>query len=384
MQSAGMVVQVCPPYVDLERETGGVSNVVRQISLRLARMGKPVHVICGNRELGRIVSSPKQDLHGPSLRRTVLGQNPHPLLGPVGRLGAILEALPLNCVVHVHTCFSAFTEYAMAVLKRRGIPYVFTPHGKLTGVMMERHSILKKVWWSWCIRDHVNAASSITLLSRQEGVDLRQLGVVKSPYIIPNGYERHDSHSAPLIEGRYILFLGYIDPRKRPEFLVRAFAASRARASSKLVFAGPDAYGFRQVVERVIQECGVEDRVIWYGPAYGAAKWNLLNHAACLGLPSKAEGLPVVMCEALGAGLPSIYSSGCNFPEVQERAAGVQLEEADEERWARAIDEVVLNEPARRCMQQAATEMGQDYAWESIVARWCRHYDALASGIAPK
>jgi glycosyltransferase involved in cell wall biosynthesis len=379
MKSNPLIVQLCPTYVDLTRETGGVATIVRHISLCLARMGRRVHLVCGNRELGKKSSAMGHEVHSSELTRTVLEQKSHPLLGPVSELRFILRELPQDCIVHVHTCFSAFTECAMAELRRRGVPYVFTPHGKLSGAMMSRHYLTKQLWWRLFARDQVAAASSITLSSSQEGGQLPALGVKQAACVIPNGYERQDVLSAPLIEGPYVLFFGYIDPRKQPDFLARAFAASRARATHKLVFAGPDAYGFQTTVKRVIQDRGIEDRVVWHGPAYGPSKWNLLSHAACLCLPSRAEGLPVVMSEALGAGLPIVYSKGCNFPDVQAQGAGLQLDRFVEEDWAQAIDSISFDLPMRRRMQQAAKQMGRDYTWDSIATKWCRLYDSLSS-----
>jgi len=115
--------------------------------------------------------------------------------------------------------------------------------------------------------------------------------------------------------------------------------------------------------------------VIFYGATHGRDKWDLLKEAACLCLPSKGEGLPVVLSEALGAGLPSIFSEASNFPEIADVGAGIMLEGFETAQWAEAIDRVCLDRRTSERMRKAAEGMRPSYAWPAIVKRWCDVYD---------
>ena len=272
----------------------------------------------------------------------------------------------------------------MSLLARRGIPFVFTPHGKLSGHMLDKRSVVKRMWWSLIARRLVRRASAVAVSGSVEAGRFPSLGLSQEFVVIPNGYEVPSSASihARTTEEPYILFLGYLDPRKQPEFLVRAFARSKARGSHKLLIVGPDAYGHEATVRRAIETCGIAGRVAILGPKYGTEKWELLRQAACLCLPSRGEGLPVVLCEALGAGLPAVYSKACNFPEIRAQGAGVELDRFAEPEWAEAIDRVCLDQEVRANMAAAANRMGPDYSWERIVGRWRDLYDVVRKEMA--
>jgi glycosyltransferase involved in cell wall biosynthesis len=372
-------VQICPCYVNLTRESGGVSNIVRQICLQLAASQRQVLLLCGNTDLGRVVAAPGHTSVNQYLTVQVFRQRPHPILGPTGRLRAALRSLPQQCVAHVHTCFSAFSESAMAELSRLGIPFVFTPHGKLSEQMMGNSRVAKRAWWSAAARRYVRRASIIAVSGSAEPSLFPSLGLRQPFVVIPNGYEAPVAATSdvPSVGRPYVLFLGYLDPRKQPEFLVRAFAQSKACGTHALAIVGPDAYGHEPVIRRAIDSCGIAKRVTILGPVYGEDKWMLLRHAACLCLPSRGEGLPVVLCEALGAGAPIVYSKACNFPEIRAQGAGIELDGFVEGEWADAIDRVCLGRDAETNMRAAALRMGAELSWERIVARWADLYDGI-------
>ena len=136
------IVHFCPSYVDLDRETGGVSNIVRQLAIHSAGFGLDVSLVCGNREMGRICG-PVDRFRDKNVDMSVVYQLANPLLGPVGKLKKLIGELKQPTIAHVHTCFSLFTETSLYHLHRAGIPFVFTPHGKLTSTVMRNRGVLK-------------------------------------------------------------------------------------------------------------------------------------------------------------------------------------------------------------------------------------------------
>jgi glycosyltransferase involved in cell wall biosynthesis len=371
------IIQVAPCFVDLGHETGGVANVVRQISLLLRQKGHAVTLICSNMELGKVVAEPLSFISPEGVAVHVVAQFPNPLIGPQCRVlkvlaGALSENKTQQIVAHVHTCFSSLTEIAMGFFSKHQIPFVFSPHGKLSPNMFEKHRWSKLLWWKFIAQKHIKSANYIGLLAATEAVLFPKLSLNNKSKIIPNGFlsvpdEEHLSSELP---DKYILYLGYIDPRKQPDFLVRAFALSAASGSHKLLLVGPDVYKFGGVVREVAKYFDVEDKVIFFGAAYGGAKWRILRGAVCLCLPSLGEGHPIVLCEALGAGLPSVYSNHCNFSEVATEGAGIELGDFSEQEWADAIDRVVLDEVVHANMVAAAMRLSSSYTWAAAVEKW--------------
>jgi glycosyltransferase involved in cell wall biosynthesis len=381
MKNKPFILQICPCYVDLDRETGGVANIVRQICLHLAKQGKHVSLLCGNRELGEAKAQPGLRRINEFLSVEIFDQNSHPLRGPTATLTKRFLSIQQDCVAHVHTCFSAFAETAMRACHVKGIPFVFTPHGKLSRHSLATNYWAKQIWWTLTTRKVIRHAAAIAVSSFEEASQMEALHFTQPRYVIPNGYEAPSLDDlgtyARIIHEPYILFLGYLDPRKQPEFLVQAFAKSAACRTHRLVFAGPDTYGHQDLVRRTAQELAVLDRVVFYGAAYGQQKWNLLYNASCLCLPSLGEGLPLVLCEALGAGIPSIFSRECNFQELATHGASVMLREFNPSLWAEAIDRVCLDQISRQAMTLAAKSLQSQYSWAGIVERWCTLYEGL-------
>jgi glycosyltransferase involved in cell wall biosynthesis len=366
--------------VDLENEIGGVSNVVRQICIHAAKLGNSVTLVCGNREMRRVCSQPYSKIQRFGIYQVVLEQRSHPVLGPFQE---VIKAIDINKpfdVAHVHTCFSSFTEMAMHYLRKNHIPFVFSPHGKLSPNMLSKQGVMKKVWWHLFGRRCVENATVYGMLSEEEKFYLQQLKIKDRKIIsIPNGFESlsgsHDL-SRPVSEP-YVIYLGYLEPRKQPGLVVQAFAQTKIKDTHQLVIVGPDAFGHRAAVEKFTNELNIAHRVIFWGPAYGAEKWALLKNAECLCLPSLAEGQPVVISEAMGVGLPCIVSHEANCSFVWKNGAGLVVDSFEPEAWAAAIEKICEDVAFHRNLSIAAKQLGAELTWEKIVRRWCTVYSNI-------
>ncbi len=315
-------------------------------------------------------------LHG--VNQTVLSQRRHPLIGPVKQLRRKLQILPKETVVHIHTCFSAFSEAAMHECRRKGLRYVFSPHGKLSPQMFARFGMAKRAWWFLFTKRLVESASVIGASSEEERYHLERIPLVGNFCSVSNGFVSQHAKAAKPTRGRpYLLFLGYLDPRKQPSLVIEAYALSGARKSHDLVLAGPDSYNHRSYLEGLVEKLGLRQVVEFYGPAYGEQKQALYENAAALCLPSKAEGQPLVLLESIGAGLPIIYSKACNASEFAAAGAGICLNDFLPKNWADAMDAVCLDLNRARLMRESCLQLAPQYSWPNIVKVWSEVYRGL-------
>jgi glycosyltransferase involved in cell wall biosynthesis len=104
---------------------------------------------------------------------------------------------------------------------------------------------------------------------------------------------------------RYI-GVGRLVAQKNFALLIRAFA-SQAGAGDTLTIAGDGPE--RAMLERLAQDLGVGDRVIF--PGHLTSTDELLSEADVFVLSSHYEGLPAVLIEAMAAGLP-IVTTDCS------------------------------------------------------------------------
>lgn len=123
---------------------------------------------------------------------------------------------------------------------------------------------------------------------------------------VANGYNRHEITPHTTRDPAYFLFMGALIPRKNPDVLVRAFATIAEEVPLDLVMVGegPMAAGLQDLA----RELGVESRVLFEGQQEHAALDGYLERSAALVLPSRSEGMPIVVNEALASGTPVVAS----------------------------------------------------------------------------
>ncbi|MGC1778483.1 MAG: glycosyltransferase family 4 protein [Xanthobacteraceae bacterium] len=141
-------------------------------------------------------------------------------------------------------------------------------------------------------------------IRRSYGVDIR---------VIPNGVDapvksltQSVLDELGLTPHRYVLSVARIDPIKRLLDLVSAFA--RAQSSDwKLVLVG-DTYYSSEYAQALAKAVSNVSGVIMLGYQSPAVLAQLYAHAAVFVLPSKHEGNPIALLEALSYGIPAIVS----------------------------------------------------------------------------
>jgi glycosyltransferase involved in cell wall biosynthesis len=140
----------------------------------------------------------------------------------------------------------------------------------------------------------------------------RVVGIVNA---VPTQRERA---LAPPSRVPRLLFLGWMGERKGIFILLRACAAllSRGREFS-LQIAGPeDAPGIATRVAEDVKRLGLEAHARVLGPVERVRAFELYAESDVYVLPSRAEGLPLAILEAMSAGLPVVTTRVGAIPTV--------------------------------------------------------------------
>lgn len=113
----------------------------------------------------------------------------------------------------------------------------------------------------------------------------------------------------------YVVFAGRLAPQKDLAWLIAALRqVFTARAGTALIAGeGPE----RAALEVQVRTLGLGDRVRFLG--YRENPWGLMKAAAVLVNPSRFEGQPNAVAEAMACGLPVVVS---DIPEHRELLAG--------------------------------------------------------------
>lgn len=195
---------------------------------------------------------------------------------------------------------------------------------------------------------HVCVSEAVARHCREiAGLDSRKI------VVIPNGIDADRFANAPPspLPGRHtgdhsplILFVGRLEPQKDPELLIEAFRQlSTSYPRARLALAG--AGSLKETLHRQTRDLG--DRVLWLGQRDDVP--GLMRTATCLALPSRWEGMPNVIMEAMAAGLPVVACAAEGVCELlREGKYGEVVRERSPAALAAALQRVLDDEPAAR------------------------------------
>src|SRR5207245_4862446 len=135
-------------------------------------------------------------------------------------------------------------------------------------------------------------------------------------------------------------------------------------ANTHLIIAGLDPIGYWSTASRFFESKGCAGAVTYTGMLTGQDKADALAAADIFVAPSYSEGFSMSVLEAMAAGLPSVITTGCNFPEAAETKVALEVP-IDPTAFAEALASLIEDLPAAHAMDQhARTFIFQNYTWD--------------------
>lgn len=153
-----------------------------------------------------------------------------------------------------------------------------------------------------------------------------------------------------------ILFLSNLLPDKGIEDLLEACRIlKRQGIPFRCRFVGaPSAAISAESFNGIVKEHGLESVVRYDGPLYGDRKVEAFSRADIFVHPSREDCFPLVVLEAMAAGLPVVSTLEGGIPdEVAEGETGLLCPKADPEALARALGLLLTDPDMRRRMGEA-------------------------------
>jgi glycosyltransferase involved in cell wall biosynthesis len=185
-----------------------------------------------------------------------------------------------------------------------------------------------------------------------------------------------------------ILYMGVLDETKGFRELIHAMSALRARVPAVHLFlAGRwESDLLKRRVEEEIRQRGLDAYVTFLGVVQGGEKRLLLESCDLLALPTfyPLEGLPVVILEAMAAGLPVVATPRGAIPDVvEDGATGSIVPEHDQEFLVTALATLALDPERRSTMGTRAREVHHRRYTAAAFAANLRQVLLDAAAIAP-
>lgn len=181
--------------------------------------------------------------------------------------------------------------------------------------------------------------------------------------------------------GRYLLYVGTLQPRKNLERVVQAFeriCGLSDLADLQLVLAGKQGWLY-ETLFRQVARAGLRGRVIFPGYVADEDLGALLSGAEAFVFPSLYEGFGIPVLEAGGCGVPVITSNTSSLPEVAGDAA-LLVDPLDVDAIADAMYRLVTDASLRAELARRGLENVKRFSWEKCA----RETLAILESVAQK
>jgi len=365
---------------------GGGSTVTKYAIEHLTRMGHHVTLITSSYkgQPKREVIDGAEVIRVPAIRRFKDYSAPWELV--IFGMSALVYSLIYTTrhkVDFVQAYFAVPAGWVAWVLNMvRGIPYgVYFGGSDIPGANPSRYKniypfitpLLKAIW---------RRAEFRTVCSDE----LARLGSEVDPtaefLVVPNGVEtgRFKPINRAANPQVRILFIGRLIPRKGFQRVVQALPRVRelSRTPFEIEVVGTGAS--RMELDGIAVKLGVSDLIRYVGTVpYGTLEKSY-QYADIFILTSLSEGMPSVILEAMGCGLPIIASDvGGNNELVHEGENGYLIQGDDVEKLAQDMARLIDDADLRRRMGKRSRELSLKYDWKQIMATYNELYMAVSS-----
>jgi len=258
----------------------------------------------------------------------------------------------------------------------RGIPYaVYFGGSDIPGANPSRYKnlypfltpLLRTIW---------RGAEFRTVCS-DELVRLAKQADPKTEFLmIPNGVETDrfrpiDRPANPQVK---LLFIGRLIPRKGFQRVIRALPEVRRRAQQPFEVEVVGTGAQQPELDELAQAKGVSDLIRYVGTVSYDHLEKSYQYADVFVLTSLSEGMPSVILEAMGCGLPIVASNvGGNNEIVEEGQNGFLIEGDDVATLADRLVTLINGRALRVRMGEKSRELALNYDWSRLMAQ----YDTL-------
>lgn len=299
----------------------------------------------------------------------------------LSQVGAIVRSEGIDLAhVHFSSRGSTFRKYFITrALSKQRTPYVLHAHGGKYHEFYQRAPALVKMRIDWMLR---SADGLIVLSEHWREFYKRLMGSCTRPlWVMPNPVELPEHWQPIQSETLHLLFLGRMGEHKGVDRVLQAVVRlpQSLRERVRLSMAGD---GDVDAVRRLAAELGLQTQVDIRNWIVGEEKERWLRETNAFILPSRAEGLPMAMLEAMAYGKALIVSPVGGIPEfVSDGQEGFLVPPDDIEAISQAIARLAENPELRAQMGRAARARVESLDVNSYMGRMAEIYHEVLATV---
>jgi len=196
---------------------------------------------------------------------------------------------------------------------------------------------------------------------------------------IPNGVPDLGGHRAKL-DSRVVISAGRIARQKGYDRLLPVWARVAAqRPDWRLEIYGAGPPEIEEPLRRQVEDLGIQDSAHLMGRT--SELFQRMAESSLYVMTSRREGLPMVLLEAMGVGLPVIAYDCPTGPRdvITDGVDGYVVPNGRTRLMAEALGRVMDDDDRRRRFGEAALEKAERYKLEAITGRWEALFEELAA-----
>ncbi|KTT37072.1 glycosyl transferase family 1 [Pseudomonas oryzihabitans] len=295
-------------------------------------------------------------------------------------LSAVMRHLRGRAVVLNAHNFKA-QVFAWVAARRLDLPLLLTQHGFTPRSLKQRlyTRLALAIAGSPGISRVVCVSRALERLHLKHGIPAERLCVI--PNGLPALSGTSDAGEAEAQAAPRIGFIGRLSSEKGPDLFLDAvipLCQARPEVRAILLGDGPEApaLGKRLATEHLTQRIEL--------PGYQDDSQAWLRRLSVLVLSSRTEGTPLVVLEAMRAGVPIVAFAVGGVPDMLEHERSALLVPAGDTKQLQASIARLLDDPAlaQALARQAQLRQVQDYHLPCLAAFWLRLYSQVSRGQA--
>ncbi len=268
-----------------------------------------------------------------------------------------------------------------AELSKGDIPYIIIPRGELTAEAQSFKKAKKTIANLLMFNRFAKNALAIEYLTEREKEESGDRWNSKA-IVVPNGSVMPQNTKTGFSkEGIKCISIGRLDSyHKGLDLLVDACGICKNALIENKVSVGiygPDVFGQKQELLDRIRELRLEKLITVGDGLFDLEKEYALLDSDVFLLPSRFEGHPMALIEALSYGLPCIAGEGSNMrKEVENHKAGWTCDNTAES-LAEALLALIKEKETLPEKGKNALRLARNYDWDTIARTARAEYDML-------
>jgi glycosyltransferase involved in cell wall biosynthesis len=342
---------------------GGLETVVAALAAGMARRGHRVRML-PLLEINRQCVA-FDALQEAGVEVVPIRCPPRSYRAEVKRVRAELETAP-GAVAHSHGYHGDLVGFFAG--RAAGVPLVATSHGFTGGGFKNR-------LYEWFDRRALARFDAVVAVSRPLADRLEAGGVAASRiHVVPNAFAAGQGVRLARADARRELglgpdelvlgWIGRFSREKGPDILLEALALA-PEWNGSLIGCGP----LQRDLQRRVEQLGLIERVRWHGVIPEVSR--LVGAFDAVVLSSRSEGTPMVLLEAMAAGVPLVVTAVGGVPDVVGPEEAILIPPERPDLLALALRNIRENPgPARARALAAMTRLDQQYSLDPWLDRY--------------